>query len=424
MRAHRTGPAPCPETLGAGRQTDEDQQVHDGSPSPTTERTRPLVAHIIDRLDIGGMENGLVNLINHMPKDRIGHAVICLRDATDFRDRINRDDVPVIALGKRLGHDPAIYAQVWRTVRALRPDVVHTRNLPAAEMVVPAALGGVPCRIHGEHGRNRLETRGENVKYNRLRRLLSPWVHQYVAVSRDLEDWLQHRVGIPGRKVVQIYNGVDSHRFHPPGNGRDPLPVNGFATADSIVIGTFGRMDPVKDQTTLARAFSELVSRMPEARARLRLALVGDGALRPQVDQTLEDMGVADQVWLPGFRDDVSDLMRGIDVFVLPSVNEGISNTILEAMACGRPVVATAVGGNPELIADGETGILVPPSDPTAMAEALARYVNEPELIARHGAAGRQRVEREFSLEAMVARYLDIYERLVATRGRVARPAS
>jgi len=166
----------------------------------------------------------------------------------------------------------------------------------------------------------------------------------------------------------------------------------------------------------LAHAFVRLVDRISDGRRTLRLTMIGDGSLRAQIEGVLASAGIRDLAWLPGARDDVPEILRALDVFVLPSINEGISNTILEAMACGLPVVATAVGGNPELVVAGETGALVPPQDPDALADALAVYVNDRAQMARAGRGGRDRIEREFSLPAMVGRYLDVYDQVLATK--------
>ena len=180
-----------------------------------------------------------------------------------------------------------------------------------------------------------------------------------------------------------------------------------------FVIGTVGRMQAVKDPVTLARAFVLLAQMVPRARERLRLAMIGTGPLHAEVLAVLAAAGVAQCAWLPGARDDVARMMRGLDLFVLPSLAEGISNTILEAMASGLPVVATAVGGNPELIEVGRTGQLVPQSDPQAMANAMLRYYSDPAACRDQGLAARRRVEREFSMTAMVNNYMDLYERML-----------
>lgn len=386
-------------------------------------RRPPLVVHVIDRLIVGGMENGLVNVINGTPPQRYRHAIVCLRSDSDFRDRIRRDDVEVFALGKRAGKDFGIYRKVWRLLRDLDADIVHTRNLPTIDMVVPAVLAGAPCRVHGEHGRDVFEPDGGNRKYNALRRSVSPWVDRYITVSRDLASWLVERVGVPAGKVAQIYNGVDSEAFRPPAGGRAPLPVDGFAADGTTVIGTVGRMETVKDQPNLARAFVRLLERVPKARERARLVMIGDGSLKAEVVGVLEDADALDLAWMPGWRGDVPDILRSLDVFVLPSAAEGISNTVLEAMSTALPVVATRVGGNPELVVDGETGALVPAADPDALAAALAAYVEDPGRLRRHGDAGRRRIEAEFRLSAMVERYLDVYDEVLAAKGRAVRPA-
>jgi glycosyltransferase involved in cell wall biosynthesis len=176
-------------------------------------------------------------------------------------------------------------------------------------------------------------------------------------------------------------------------------------------------METVKDQLTLTRAFIELVARRPENRDTLRLVMIGDGCLLLPARQLLDQAGMGDLAWLPGSRDDIPQLMRGLDIFVLPSMNEGISNTILEAMASGLPVIATRVGGNGELVVDGETGLLVPPGQAFELADAISVYLREPGLAVRHGREGRRRVERKFTLEAMVEKYLSLYESVLPARG-------
>jgi sugar transferase (PEP-CTERM/EpsH1 system associated) len=375
-----------------------------------------LVAHIIHRLAVGGLENGLVNLINHMPPERYRHAVVCLKDFTDFRDRIERKDVHVIALRKREGNKLGIHVDLWRVLRKLRPEIVHTRNLAALESVVSAAFAGVPGRIHGEHGRDMYDLDGSSRKYNLLRKAVNPFVSRYTAVSNDLAQWLVRRVEITPEKVVHICNGVDIHRFYPRTGARLPLGPDGFVQEGTIVVGTVGRMHTVKDQLTLARAFVHLTQTDPRARAQLRLMVIGDGPLREESLRLLRAAGADHLAWLPGERADIPELLRAFDLFILPSIAEGISNTILEAMATGLPVVATNVGGNPELVEEGRTGLLVPASDPGAMAEAIRTYFSDRDKLIQHGRAGRKRVKEEFSLESMVDGYMAVYDAVLENR--------
>ena len=376
---------------------------------------RPLVVHVMYRFDVGGLENGVVNLINRMPADAYRHAVLALTEVTDFRRRIARDDVEFISLAKPPGHLWWLYPRLFRLFRQLRPAIVHSRNLAALEVAVPAWAAGVPVRIHGEHGRDVGDLKGLNKTYQWLRRLYNPFVTHFIALSRDLENYLLDPVGIARRKVTQIYNGVDAERFHP----ADGLPIiDGcpFRRPQHWLVGTVGRMQTVKDQTLLARAFVRALEREPALRQRLRLVMVGEGPLRAQAQEILDAAGVADLAWLPGERHDVPDILRGLDCFVLPSLAEGISNTILEAMASGLPVIATRVGGNPELVLEGETGRLVPVGDVEALASALIDDAHAPEADRAAGLAGRWQVERRFSMDSMVAAYRGLYDELLAIR--------
>jgi len=373
---------------------------------------RPLVAHVMHRFDTGGLENGVVNLINHMPADAYRHAVIALTDITDFKNRIQRPDVQFFALNKQPGHVLWIYPQLYRLFRQLKPAIVHTRNLAALEATVPAWAAQVPARIHGEHGRDVGDFDGTNKKCQWIRRIYSPFVKHYIALSQDLAHYLTHSVGIGAKRVTQIYNGVDTSRFHPSSQRQD-IPGSPFNKAGLWLVGTAGRMQTVKNQTNLARAFVQAINAEPRLRERLRLVMVGDGPLRNESIAILEAAGLAELAWLPGERKDIPDVMRGLDCFVLPSLGEGISNTILEAMASGLPVIATAVGGNPELVDDARTGHLVPAADPGALARAIIALALTPEKARAMGNAGRKRIEAQFSITAMIDSYQQIYDRLL-----------
>ena len=183
----------------------------------------------------------------------------------------------------------------------------------------------------------------------------------------------------------------------------------------AFAISLCGNVDRADDlvQVTLVRAFLTLIEQRPEAASRLRLVMIGEGALREPCLRLLQQAGRENLAWLPGERSDIPQLLRGMDLFVLPSIGEGMSNTILEAMATGLPVIATRVGGNPELIDENQTGFLVPVSDPQALASAIGGYLSSPELLTVHGAAGRQKIERQFSLHSMVEGYTNTYESLL-----------
>lgn len=375
---------------------------------------RPLIAHVLFRFDTGGLENGVVNLINRLPSCR--HAVIALTEVTEFKRRVVPVDVTYFALNKAPGSGLRLLPAMWRLLRRLQPAVVHTRNLAALEMQPAAWAARVPVRIHSEHGRDMGDLDGSNRRLQWARRMYSPFVHRYVALSGELHRYLTRTVGIAHARVDRICNGVDAERFRPRGDVRERVHGCPFDGVDQWWIGTVGRMQRVKDQTLLAQAFCRALELMPELREIARLVMVGDGPLRQQVQELLLRQGAAQLAWLPGERQDVPEIMRSLDGFVLPSQAEGISNTVLEAMASGLPVIATNVGGNAELVTDDVTGRLVPAQNADVLAQAIVRLASDRELARAMGRRGRLEVERRFSLDAMVASYRRLYEQELSKR--------
>jgi sugar transferase (PEP-CTERM/EpsH1 system associated) len=378
----------------------------------------PLIVHVIHHLGVGGLENGLVNLINHIPSERYRHAIICLKGYSDFRRRIVRDDVEVVALNKREGNDFNLYIDLFRTLRRLQPDIVHTRNLSTIEGQVVAAIAGARSRVHGEHGRDMVDLYGKNLKYNLLRKAIRPLVTHFVAVSKDLENWLINTVGAAPLRVNQIYNGVDSRRFYPRNGrgfaaGRVGVFPEGFINDNTFIVGSVGRMADVKNFPSLVHAFLMVLKEEPSARQRLRLLIIGEGSTRAKCINMLREAGAETLGWFPGERADIPELMRVMDLFVLPSLGEGISNTILEAMSTGLPVIATRVGGNVELVKEGVNGTLIPPDAPTALMAAILSYYRRPELIASHGRAAREQIQTSFSMESMTKGYLQVYDKVL-----------
>lgn len=374
---------------------------------------RPIVVvQVVHHLVIGGMENGVVNLINNLPADRFRHVVVCIEDYSDFRNRIARPDVDVHAMHRsRVG----IWRLRWkllRLFRQLKPDIVHTRNLSGLDALLPARLAGART-VHSEHGFDVGDLHGMAAKHILLRRLHAPLVGKYVSVSRDLKALMTERWGIAPTRVEQVYNGVDTDRFRPGGaDRREALPAS-FREDGVFVVGTVGRVRAVKDQATLLRAASLALQEDPALRRRLRLCVVGDGPQLPELKGLAETLGIHAETWFAGARDDIDRQLRAMDVFVLPSLNEGISNTLLEAMATGLPLLATAVGGNVELVEAGVVGELFQVGDAPALAHLIRSYAQDPALCSRHGDAGRRRAIERFSLEAMLSRYRGVYEGLL-----------
>jgi sugar transferase (PEP-CTERM/EpsH1 system associated) len=380
-----------------------------------------LIVHIVYRFAVGGLENGVVNLINCLPESRWRHAILALTEVEpQMRARIQRSDVQYLELKKGPGHLWADYPRLMRMLRELQPAIVHTRNLAALEAQVAAWLAGVPVRIHGEHGWDVHDPDGESRKYQLVRRLYRPFVQHFVALSQQIEHYLGRKVGVPANRVSQIYNGVDTQRFRVASASderRAPLAAAPFSCESALVVGTVGRLQSVKDQQLLVRALAQAVRERPAARERLRLVIVGDGPLRSELQQAIDAAQIADIAWLAGEQADVPAWLRALDLFVLPSCSEGISNTILEAMASGLPVLATHVGGNPELVEAPATGDLFAAGDAAALAGRLLSALDDPACSKGQGAAGRRRIEQHFSLDTMVAAYESMYDGMLARQG-------
>lgn len=394
----------------------------------TVKKLAPLVVHLTYRLDFGGLEMLMVECINRIPADRYRHAVICLTDYTDFAKKITRPDVELFSLHKPPGLAARTHLDLWRLLRRLKPTILHTYNLAAIEYALPALLANVPVRVHGEHGRDARDPDGTNRRHNQLRKLMLPLYDCYYAISGDLHNWLKNVIGVPDQKNLLLGNGIDTDKFHP-ANTTDAaaaVPTTAIAPdaashgfpADCIVFGTVGRIQDVKDHAGLVDAFLLLLDAFPERRAQLRLAIVGDGPLLRELKQKVAGAGIADLVWLPGMQTDIAGIMRRFSAFVLSSLAEGTPVTILEAMATALPVVSTNVGGIPEAVIDNATGLLVPPSDPQALAEAMAQYVRQPALAMRHGLAGKKRIKEHYSMATMLEAYAGMYDAMIVNKKR------
>jgi glycosyltransferase involved in cell wall biosynthesis len=294
----------------------------------------------------------------------------------------------------------------WRLssfFRAFRPDLVHTHHLhELVYAAFPARLGGVPI-IHTEHETKSLQS--EKAK-GRLR-ILSRLCSFVTGVSPEVSRFLRDEVGIPPGKVRTIANGIRLEDFEPTRSVEDPHP------GGALVLGTVARLTPLKDQKTLLEAFA----RLRQARSDLSLVLVGDGELRSELESLCGRLEIQQSVQFLGVRRDVHELLKGMDVFVLSSVSEGLPVALLEAMAAGPVVVATRVGSVPNLIRHGETGFLVDPGDPSALASCLEEVLERlPELgSVREEARGL--IERDYSFEHTLSEYLSLYDAAIRGSG-------
>jgi sugar transferase (PEP-CTERM/EpsH1 system associated) len=387
---------------------------------PMSDASPPLIAHLVSDIEPGSLDAGLALLLEHMPEQRYRHVVICLKGNASLPAHLVRKGVRVVSLHKREGKDPAYYIRLYRLLRQLRPDVLHSRNLPTMELQAIAAMAGIRARVHGEHGQDGGARNGGKRRYHTLRQAMLPFVNHFIAVSEELEGWLIQHIGVPADRVSQIYNSIDTVRFHP---GRDTAAApSGFLPADALVIGCVGAARSAgahadaSDPVLLAQAFLMLLERQPERRRTLRLIVLGAEESNTACARLLREAGAGSHVW---FAEDHRDqfelpaLMRAMDLFVMPSPESGSFQIALAAMASGLPLIAARAGAHPELVEDCATGKLVPPDDAIALAATLYHYCNDSGLRQRHGAAARRRAEGWFSVESMVKAYSTIYDQLL-----------
>jgi sugar transferase (PEP-CTERM/EpsH1 system associated) len=326
-----------------------------------------------------------------------------LSKSGEFMDRLTRR-VVIHEMNKKNGNGLRIILELRELFRNRNIDIIHTRNWGAFDGVLAACFTRKPALIHGEHGRDISDPSGEVYRRNLARRLLAFRARKFVAVSNDLYAWLQRTVHIPMNKVVFIPNGVDTNRFSP---GRDvELRKKLGISDDEFVVGTIGRLDPVKNQQGLIRA----VHRLQESGYPVRFVLVGDGPLRTDIETLAQTLLRNPRALLIGYRPDVERLYRVFDLFVLSSFAEGMSNTLLEAMASGLPIVCTAVGGNVELVKNDETGVLVGAGEDQLLADAILKYLKSPIDRKRHATNARRRAVEDFSLGNMIDQYTALYE--------------
>jgi sugar transferase (PEP-CTERM/EpsH1 system associated) len=281
-----------------------------------------------------------------------------------------------------------------RELRRFRPCVVHTRNWAGIDGILAARMAGIRTVLHGEHGWDVGDLHGTSRRRRILRRFLSGFTAGFTCVSRHIASWLNETVRIRC-PLTQIYNGVDTGLFRPGADGGEVRQELGIPPG-ALLVGHVGRLVAVKNHDGLFRAF-DLVRRELD---HTMLVCIGQGPRESEL-RGLAGPGVR----MLGDRADVARLLRALDLFVLPSLNEGISNTILEAMATGLPVVATDVGGNSELVADGATGTLVPLEDEDGLARAIRSYLVDDGRRREHGERARETVLARFGLDRMVRSY-------------------
>jgi glycosyltransferase involved in cell wall biosynthesis len=359
------------------------------------------VVHLVLSLDIGGLEKVVYDLARCTDRRRFSTRIVCLGEAGQWRSKFEALGVPVEPLSVLDCGKFRCVAALARKLRELRPDILHTHN-PTPHFVgaVAARLSGVPVVIHTKHGRNYPEM-CRRVMVNRVASWLTSRI---IPVSDDAANVARQIEKIPLQKIEVIRNGIDLDAF--------PCAKRPQVAGERRAIHVARLSNAAKDQRTLLRAVRIVADAEPD----FVLDIVGDGADRTDLESLCDELKLRRHVNFLGFREDVHSLLSRAEFFVLSSVTEGISITLLEAAANGLPIVATAVGGNAEVVVDGTTGILVPAGAPDDLAVAMLTVLRDPARASRMGLAGRNRVEEHFNLRRTVARYERIYEDALRSR--------
>ncbi len=384
-----------------------DQTAHGGA-----EDARIRVLHVLATLLPGGSEISVLRLVSALDPARHLVRVAWLRGEPVLADDFRAAGVEVVPMGMRAKFDPACLMRLRRYVARERIDVVHT-HMDVADFygALAGRLGGARCVVATKHAPDEFRTRRTWKRYPFLvlERLAYEMEDAVIVVSEGLASFLEKAVRLPRRKMVVIGHGIDG--VFSAGPRPEARRAPGLPPFDPL-LGAVGRLSPEKGHVVLLRALPQIVAAFPRA----GLVLLGDGRSRPELEAEAHRLGIADRIVFLGYRRDVPALLAALDLFVQPSLYEGFGISLLEAMAAGLPIVASRVGGIPELVQDGTTGLLVPPQDPTALASAAVRLLRDRDEAGRLGAAAALRARERYSLRAVAARVDGLYRDILGRK--------
>lgn len=375
-------------------------------------QTRVRLAYVVNSLDPGGTEKLVVEMSLALA-DEYEVSVVCLDRPGTWASDLRAQGVPVHCVWRQPGLDLGIPLKLARQFRERGVQIVHAHQCTAwFYAALSRLLHPAPRLLFEEHGRFYPEVE------NRTRAFVNRWLvrkltQRCIAVSEDIRERLQRYEGLDAGEIEVIYNGV---KPEPPLEGGERKAMRrelGFES-DYFVVGTVGRFDPIKNLPMLVESLAWVGRELPA----LRGLLIGDGPEFKDVKARVESLGMADRVRMPGFRNDARRLVQCMDLFVLSSLSEGTSMALLEAMAAGVPVAVTGVGGNPEIVLDGETGWVVPSGSVVHLTAAILDAAGDTAKRDKLSEAGRKRFEARFTFDRMIARYRERYRELIAVGRR------
>jgi glycosyltransferase involved in cell wall biosynthesis len=370
------------------------------------------ICHIFKITGVSGAENHLLTLASHLNRSRY-RLTFCLLvergpDLSAYIAALEDVGVEVVRFPIRADLDPLLFWRLVRFLRATKPDIVHTHLIHGDLYgTLAARLAGVPVVVSTKHNDDAFR---RSRFYAWLSRLAARGQDRIIAISEHLARFSVEVEGLDAGKITYIHYGLDGTAFCARVRDVNGVRAEFGVPADAPLAGVVARLDPQKGHAYLLRAWAQVTAALPEA----RLLVVGDGPLRGELQQQARDLDLENSVIFTGRREDVPRLMAVLDVVALPSLWEGFGLVLLEAMAVARPIVASRVSAIPEIVVDGETGLLVPPRDVKALAAALIELLRNSQRAAEMGRRGRARLEQEFTVERMVAQTEAVYEQVGA----------
>jgi glycosyltransferase involved in cell wall biosynthesis len=369
------------------------------------------ILQIVDGFRMGGAENKLRELIERLDHGKYEIMLVNVGPTGPLQAAFERLGIEMFNFPRRFAFDPLPFLKLYRLMRQRRIDIVQTTLFWADFVGAPAAkLAGVPVILSWETVSHEGDPYHNNFQRRNGYRLAMKYADRIIAVSREVKESLIRRRGIPEEKIQVIYYGVDLEQFHP--NGRDSVlakrrEIN--VRPEEFLIGIVARLEPWKGHRYFIEAFAEVAPRFPHA----RVILIGDGSLRSELESMTRQKKLQERISFLGVRNDVAQLVNCLDLFVLPSLpGEGLPNVLLEAMACGKPVIATQVGGVPELVYNNQNGYLAPPGNAKALSETLAQALSNRARLQQLALAGKAAVEKSFSLNQQIAAFQNTFDEL------------
>jgi len=369
------------------------------------------ICHVVNRLEIGGMENGVINISNKLDRTKFQPLICCLKGLGPMSHRLKKD-VRLINMRFKEGTGLFSFMKMMALFKSEKPDIVHTHGWGCGSFcsIVGARLAGVPIVINGEHGHFFLKPHQVF-----LQRILARLCHQTLAVSESLKSEAEQYLHVNQNRIMVIVNGVDEKKFH---GTYDVRLLQRKLLADiskdkdqHFIIGCVGSLKPAKNQDMLLRALKEIADK------KYIVVFIGNGPDRQKLEHNAAQYGISDQVLFLGERHELHELFCVMQVLVIASLKEGLSNVTLEAMASGLPVISTSVAGMTDVVRHGETGYLIALNDVTALKEKIMLLSHNPKLVKTLGTQGRQLISNEYSLKKMIAAYEKLYFDYVIKNG-------